>query len=85
MGLLLRGVLLAALLASVSCVEWTQLHAPEHHVHAVKCAKVRCMHTCIANAVHSEGAKLFTVCEGLGEVAPLRYASILQVIPAGQS
>ncbi|CAK0787952.1 hypothetical protein CVIRNUC_011174 [Coccomyxa viridis] len=39
MGLLLRGLLVAVLLASVSCVEWTQLHAPEHHVHAVKCAK----------------------------------------------
>ena len=64
MGLLLRGLLVAGLLACVSCVEWTQLHAPEHHVQAVKCAKVGCTRTCIANAVHLEGAKLFTACEG---------------------
>ena len=84
MGLLLRGLLVAVLLASVSCVEWTQLHAPEHHVHAVKCAKVGCMRTRIANAVHSEGAKLFTTCEGLGERAFLKSASTSQVIPAGE-
>ena len=85
MGVLLRGLLAAVLLASVSCVEWTQLHAPEHHVHAVKCAKVGCMRTCIANAVHSEGAKLFTACEGLGERAVLKCAFSLRLMPAGES
>lgn len=42
MGVLLKGILVAALVAvaAAGSVEWRELHAPEHHVHAVKCAKV---------------------------------------------
>lgn len=42
MGVLLKGILVAALVAAAAAgsVEWRELHAPEHHVHAVKCAKV---------------------------------------------
>ena len=77
MGVLLRALLLVALLASVTCVDWIQLHAPEHHVHAVKCAKVGCMRICIANALHSEGAKSFTACQGLGECASKKLGTDL--------
>ena len=48
MGVLLKGILVAALVAAAAAtsVEWRELHAPEHHVHAVKCAKVACMPAC---------------------------------------
>ena len=51
MGVLLKGILVAALVAAAtaSSIEWRELHAPEHHVHAVKCAKVACPAPCIAS------------------------------------
>ena len=50
MGVLLNGILVAALVAAAtaSSIEWRELHAPEHHVHAVKCAKVACPAPCLA-------------------------------------